>query len=296
MGKIITINSNKGGEGKSTTCLNLAYGLASHGKKVLLVDNNPQANITALLLGNDRPSDHSASEFLANYQELKKGEENDFACVYRALEDYVHKLRYDTDLSDVFDDRNSITKAIHKTRIDNLDIIPSSCQLAASDLTLKTKVIGALSVLRLALAKVRKIYDYIIIDNSPMESSLSLNAIAACHEEGDLVIIPTKIDRAGLEGTYATLKTCYELLETEMLPFDVKLLITMKNRNGVDDKWIKALQSTSSNVCFQTVIRYQAKPISSSSLEYQIVSETCPNTSVGQDYLDLTREILSMDQ
>ena len=295
MAKTIAVLSNKGGDGKTTTCLNLAYGLAKHGRKVLLVDNDPQANATSILLGNDRATEHSALAFKANALSLRDGGTDNFTAMYRALEDYVHKLQYETDIHDVLADKNMVKDAIRSTEFPGLDIMPSSCKLAATDLNLKTQLIGALSAMRSALVKVQGDYDYIIIDNSPMENALSMNAMASCYKEGDLIIIPTKIDRAGLEGTYSTLHTCYDLVQKEDLPFDVRLLITMKNRNRVDESWIEAFHSIGDDVAFKTVIRYQAKPVSDSSLQYKIVSASQPNSSVGSDYCRLVDEILEME-
>lgn len=295
MAKIIAILSNKGGDGKTTTCLNLAYGLSKKGKKVLLVDNDPQANATSIMLGNDRESEHGANTFKQAAFKLKEGGTDNFTAMYRALEDYVHKLEYSTDIHDVLTDKKKIHEAIRTTEIDGLDILPSSCKLAATDLNLKTQLIGALSAMRSALVRIQKNYDYIIIDNGPMENALSMNAMASCYKEGDLIIIPTKIDRAGLEGTYATLHTCYDLVQKEDLPFDVRLLITMKNRNGVDNSWIDAFQSLGDDIAFKTVIRYQAKPVSDSSLKYKIVSASQPESSVGSDYLAFVDEVLKME-
>lgn len=295
MAKTIAVLSNKGGDGKTTTCLNLAYGLAEHGKKVLLVDNDPQANATSILLGNDRASEFGAHAFKENASRLKEDGIDNFTAMYRSLEDYVHKLQYDTDIHDVLSDKSKVHEAIRSTEIEGLYIMPSSCKLAATDLNLKTQLIGALSAMRSALIKVQDDYDYIIIDNSPMENALSMNAMASCYKEGDLIIIPTKIDRAGLEGTYATLHTCYDLVQKEDLPFDVRLLITMKNRNKVDESWIEAFHSIGNDIAFKTVIRYQAKPVSDSSLKYRIVSACEPESSVGSDYRNLVKEVLELD-
>ncbi len=294
MAKIIAMVSNKGGDGKTTTCLNLAYGLAKAGKKVLLVDNDPQSNSTSILMGIAKDLTlQSADQFKEAYKRFVEEGNDSFFASFKALEEYVNKNDFDKDVHDVIEGTAGIKETIRSTKYENLDILPASHKLATTDLKLKSKLAGALSVLRKAFRQVEHKYDYIIIDNQPFENSLTLNSLTACYKEGDLVIIPTKIDRGGLEGTYSTLNSCYSILDEEELDFDVKLLITMKNRNGVDCTWVQALKDTFQDAVFDTVIRYQAKPISDASLNQQTVLDKYPNTPVAQDYQRFVNEILN---
>lgn len=294
MAKIIAMVSNKGGDGKTTTCLNLAYGLAKAGKKVLLVDNDPQSNSTSILMGIAKDlTSQSADQYKEAYERFVEEGNDSFFAAFKALEEYVNKNDFDKDVHDVIEGTAGIKETIRPTKYENLDILPASHKLATTDLKLKSKLAGALSVLRKAFRQVEHEYDYIIIDNQPFENSLTLNSLTACYKEGDLVIIPTKIDRGGLEGTYSTLNSCYSILDEEELDFDVKLLITMKNRNGVDCAWVQALKDTFQDAVFDTVIRYQAKPISDASLNQQTVLDKYPNTPVAQDYQRFVNEILN---
>ncbi len=294
MAKIIAMVSNKGGDGKTTTCLNLAYGLAKAGKKVLLVDNDPQSNSTSILMGIAKDLTlQSADQFKEAYKRFVEEGNDSFFAAFKALEEYVNKNDFDKDVHDVIEGTAGIKETIRSTKYENLDILPASHKLATTDLKLKSKLAGALSVLRKAFRQIEDEYDYIIIDNQPFENSLTLNSLTACYKEGDLVIIPTKIDHGGLEGTYSTLNSCYSILDEEELDFDVKLLITMKNRNGVDCTWVQALKDTFQDAVFDTVIRYQAKPISDASLNQQTVLDKYPNTPVAQDYQRFVNEILN---
>lgn len=285
MAKIIAMVSNKGGDGKTTSCLNLAYGLAVAGKKVLLADMDPQSNSTSILMGLSKDlTAKSAEQYKEAYARYLDEGIDSFLAAFKALEEYVNKNDFEADVHDVIEGTTGIKEAIRSTKYENLDLLPASHKLATSDLKLKSKLAGALSVLRKAFKQIENEYDYIIIDNQPFENSLTLNSLTACYKEGDLVIIPTKIDRGGLEGTYSTLNSCYSILNEEELDFDVKLLVTMKNRNGIDCAWVQALKDTFQDAVFDTVIRYQAKPIADASLNQQTVLDRYPNTPVAQDY------------
>lgn len=140
MGKIVSFSNQKGGVGKTTTCVNMAAYLATFGKKVLLVDIDPQGNATTGL-GFSKSS-------------LKKS-------VYSVLID-------DEKVSD----------NILKTEIENLDLLPSNIDLAGAEVELVYKKTRE-KVLKNALAAVRADYDYIMIDCPPSLGLLTINALAA---------------------------------------------------------------------------------------------------------------------
>ncbi len=140
MGKIIAFSNQKGGVGKTTTCVNMSAYLASMGKKILIVDLDPQGNATTGLG--------------FNKSEIKNS-------VYNAMIDDL-----------------PIQDAVVRTQIDGLDILPSSIDLAGAEVELVYKKERE-HVLKKVLEIARSSYDYITIDCPPSLGLLTINALAA---------------------------------------------------------------------------------------------------------------------
>ena len=141
MGRAIAIFNQKGGVGKTTTNINLGACLALLGKKVLILDIDPQGNTTSGI-------------------GIKK----------KTLEHTV----YDLLIEDDFDTR----KAILHTRTKGLDIIPASVDLAGAEIEL-VQIQGREKRLKKAIDKVRSKYDYIFIDCPPSLGLLTINSLTA---------------------------------------------------------------------------------------------------------------------
>ena len=140
MGKIISVVNQKGGVGKTTTAVNLAAGIGLLGKKVLVVDADPQGNTTSGFGISKKKIDISTYELLVGE---KKTEE-----------------------------------AIITTEYDNVDVLPASMDLAAAEVDLIT-IEHRESQLKLALSIVREKYDYIFIDCPPSLGLITINALVA---------------------------------------------------------------------------------------------------------------------
>lgn len=139
MGKIVAITNQKGGVGKTTTAISLASGIAMKGKRVLLIDLDPQGNATTGL------------------GVQKKG-----------VKTVYHLLLGDCG----FDD------AVKKSSRPNLDILPSGMELAGAEIEM-VALEGRDSLLKSSLKGIRHLYDFIFIDCPPSLGLLTLNALTA---------------------------------------------------------------------------------------------------------------------
>ena len=147
MERTIVVANQKGGVGKTTTAINLAASLAELGKKVLVVDMDPQGNTTSGL-GIDKEQAE-----------------------------------------------NTVEDAIMESEYENLSVLPSNINLAAAEIEL----VGAEEkeyILKKAIDKVKKNYDFVLIDCPPSLSMLTINAMCAA----DTVLVPIQCEYYALEG------------------------------------------------------------------------------------------------
>lgn len=140
MGKIISFSNQKGGVGKTTTCVNMAACIANKGHKVLLVDLDPQGNATS-------------SVGVEKTEELKG-------------------------IYNVIVGETNIVEVVAKTKFDNLDIIPADINLAGAEVEL-VQMNSREHILKNSLDIVRNSYDYIFIDCPPSLGLLTINALTA---------------------------------------------------------------------------------------------------------------------
>ncbi len=139
MSKIIVVSNQKGGVGKTTTVINLAYELTKLNKKVLIIDLDPQGNCGSGLA-----------------LELEEGKN-----LYEALSDNIN-----------------IEKIIYPTKFDNLFLIPGSEDLAAAEIEL-SQIDEPEKLLRYELSQIKDQFDYIFIDTPPSLGMLTINALVA---------------------------------------------------------------------------------------------------------------------
>ncbi len=140
VGKIIAIANQKGGVGKTTTSVNLSACLAHIGKKVLLIDADPQGNATSGV-------------------GVNKGD--------------VHQCIYDMLIDDV-----NINEVVHQTKMENLSIVPATISLAGAEIELVSTISREVRM-KHAIQEAKELYDYIIIDCPPSLGLLTINSLTA---------------------------------------------------------------------------------------------------------------------
>ena len=157
MGRIIAVANQKGGVGKTTTAINLAACLAEAGKKVLTIDLDPQGNMTSGLGVDKNNVENTLYELLLGEAEAK-----------------------DTIVKDV---------------VENVDLIPSNVNLSGAEIEL-IGVDEKEYIMKKIIDKVRRKYDYIIMDCPPSLNMLTINALTAANS----VLVPIQCEYYALEG------------------------------------------------------------------------------------------------
>ena len=190
MGRIILVGATKGGVGKSVSTYNLAYSLASMGKKVLAVDFDSQANLTTCF----GVEDPAAVPVTIGHLMMAQIDDEEMP-----------------DASEYIMSRNGV------------DFIPSSMVLSAVDAKLRLEM-GAERMLANILEPLKDDYDYVLIDTAPSLGALNINAMAAADE----VIVTVNPQLLAMKGLQDFLKTVRKIKSRVNEKLDVAgILLTM---------------------------------------------------------------------
>ena len=255
MGKAIAIFNQKGGVGKTTTNINLAACLALKGRKVLIVDIDPQGNTTSGI-------------------GVKK----------RDLKNTIYNILIDKD----YDPR----KAIIKTDIKNLDLIPASVDLAGAEVEL-VELERRESTLKKGLDKIKDNYDYIFIDCPPSLGLLTINSLTAV----DSVLIPIQCEFYALEGVSQLVSTI-ELVKKSLNPkLEIQgvILSMFDGRTNLSVQVVQEVKKYFGGKVYATVIPRNIRLAEAPSFGMPI-TEYDPKSKGAEAYMDFAEEFLDLEE
>ena len=255
---ILAVSNQKGGTGKTTTCENLGIGLAQEGKKVLLVDTDPQASLT-VALGYPRPDDLPFT-----------------------LSDAMEKVM----LEQLIAPGEGL---LHHP--EGVDLMPANIMLSGLEVSL-VNAMNREKILKQYLDTVRREYDFILLDCMPSLGMLTVNALAAA----DQVLIPVQAQYLSAKGLEQLLQTISKVRRQINPKLKIEgILLTMVDSRTNYAKEISALirEAYGNNIkVFSTDIPRSVRAAEISA-EGKSIFQHDPKGKVAEAYRVLTKEVLS---
>jgi chromosome partitioning protein len=214
---VISVINHKGGVGKTTCTVNLGASLALQGNSVLLIDLDAQMNLTHCFIGLP---------------------EEDSQCI-----------------SDCILNKVAIEDIVLETKTKNLFLAPAGESMMDLDIRLQAEL-GREQLLKAALKKARKEYDYILIDNPPHISLTTINSLAA----SDYFFVPVSAEYLPMVGIKSLLTTVTQVKGINPSLKNLGFLLTMVDkREGISADIEKVLRTNFKNEVFNSTIRINTK-------------------------------------
>ncbi len=257
----ISIVNQKGGTGKTTSCVNLGVDLAHEGKRVLLVDCDPQGSLT-ISLGHPQPDALSVT-----------------------LADLMGNALNNEPI-------NPGDGILHHE--EGVDILPSNIALAGMEVTL-VNAMSRETTLKRVLANYSRDYDHILLDCSPSLGMLTINALAA----SDRIIIPVQAQYLSIKGVEQLLNTVVRVKRNinHKLKIDGVLLTMVDSRTNNSREISALLRDTygSKIKVFDAEIPRSVRAAEISAEGKSIFTHD-PDGKVAQAYHALTKEVLQIEE
>ena len=258
---IVGIVNQKGGTGKTTSCVNLGVDLAHEGKKVLLVDCDPQGSLT-ISLGHPQPDALSVT-----------------------LADLMNKAMDDAPIGPG-------EGILHHD--EGVDLLPANISLAGVEAAL-VNAMSRETTLKRVLASYSKDYDHILLDCSPSLGMLTINALAAA----DRLIIPVQAQYLSVKGVEQLLNTVARVKRNinRKLKIDGVLMTMVDSRTNNNREISALLRDTygSKIKVFDAEIPRSVRAAEISA-EGKSIFEHDPGGKVAQAYHMLTKEVLTIEE
>ncbi|SFB04760.1 chromosome segregation ATPase [Poseidonocella pacifica] len=251
--RVIAIANQKGGVGKTTTAINLATALSELGKRVLLIDLDPQGNASTGLGRELRDRTYSSYDFIFN--------------------------------------RTKLAETISETKYENLDIVASTTDLSSADIELydRERKLYQLKDSISALRRAELHYDFVFIDCPPSLNLLTLNALVASNS----IVVPLQSEFFALEGLSQLMQTITMIRKSSNKSLRIEgILVTMFDaRNRISRQVEDDARSHLGSLVFETRIPRSVRLSEAPSFS-QSIHDYDRYSKGGQAYRKLAWEIL----
>ena len=259
--KIIAVVNQKGGTGKTTTTENIGIGLVNEGKKVLLIDMDPQGSLT-ISLGYPRPDE-----------------------MYPTLSDVLEKV--------IRENLENPKEGIINQR-EGVDLMPGNIELSGLEVSL-VNIMSRETILKRYLDEIKKEYDYILLDCMSSLGMVTMNALVAA----DSVLIPVQAQYLSAKGLEQLLQTVSKVRRqiNPKLKID-GIVLTMVDKRTNYAKEISALVRNvyGGNIkVFKADIPHSVRAAEISA-EGKSIFEHDPKGKVAEAYRELTKEVIAIDE